>query len=349
MKLAYVGCRTTVQRNARGKGIKAFIIDEQGEWSLKQLVPGVVNPSFLCLDQNAQHLYTVHGDGSEISAYTVAPDGALSFLNTVPIDGVNPVHLTVDRTGRWLYVASHRSGTLCALAIKPDGELQGSAFSFTDPGKDEGGFSHPHQILLDRTGRYAIVPSQGLREGMGKIAVYWILPESGKFELTDVFYARKKAEPRHCAIHPNNRFLYCVNEWDYTITFLEFDATAGTLCPKQVVNTLPDTWIREGWASAIDIDFTGAFLYTTDRNYNTVMQFSISRETGRLTYVRDLPTHGKQPRFMTVEPESGHIFVANECSDTIFELNAAAEYAEDTVVRKIDAESPVCILFADKH
>ena len=75
MKLAYIGCRTTRERNARGKGIKVFEIGSDGEWKLTQLVEGVVNPSFLCTDRTEQFLYTVHGDGSMVSAYRIGLDG----------------------------------------------------------------------------------------------------------------------------------------------------------------------------------------------------------------------------------------------------------------------------------
>ena len=37
MSYAYVGCRTTKERNARGKGLKVFEInDKTGDWNLIQ-------------------------------------------------------------------------------------------------------------------------------------------------------------------------------------------------------------------------------------------------------------------------------------------------------------------------
>ncbi len=33
---AYIGCRTSQRRGARGRGIKVFKIDETGAWSLLQ-------------------------------------------------------------------------------------------------------------------------------------------------------------------------------------------------------------------------------------------------------------------------------------------------------------------------
>lgn len=43
---AYIGCRTTKERNARGKGIRVYEITD-GTWQLKQIAEGQVNPSYL--------------------------------------------------------------------------------------------------------------------------------------------------------------------------------------------------------------------------------------------------------------------------------------------------------------
>ena len=57
---AYVGCRTTEHRNARGKGISAYEVTEQG-WKLLGITPILENPSYLAFDKNKDYLYTVHG------------------------------------------------------------------------------------------------------------------------------------------------------------------------------------------------------------------------------------------------------------------------------------------------
>ena len=99
---AYIGCRTTKERNAQGKGIRVYEINN-GAWELKQIAKGQVNPSYLCLNEKQDRLYAIHGDFSEVSAYKVAEDGTLTYQNTTETHGTNPVHLTIDRTGKWLF------------------------------------------------------------------------------------------------------------------------------------------------------------------------------------------------------------------------------------------------------
>ena len=51
MSYAYVGCRTTKERNARGKGLKVFEICEQtGDWKEIQCLKTEENPSYQTMD-----------------------------------------------------------------------------------------------------------------------------------------------------------------------------------------------------------------------------------------------------------------------------------------------------------
>ena len=76
---AYIGCRTTKHRNARGKGISVYDITPEG-WHLLGITPILENPSYLAFDKNKYFLYTVHGDYEEVSAFKVEVDGSLTFF-----------------------------------------------------------------------------------------------------------------------------------------------------------------------------------------------------------------------------------------------------------------------------
>src|SRR3569623_1923862 len=126
---AYVGCRTSRERNAKGEGISVWRIAADGAWHRIQLVGDLVNPSWLAFDRSRRFLYTVHGDGSEASAFRIDPaTGELTFLNRVTPGGRSPVHLMADPTTRFMVVASHivagevKSG-IASLPIAADGRL----------------------------------------------------------------------------------------------------------------------------------------------------------------------------------------------------------------------------------
>ena len=80
MKYAYVGCRTTKERNARGEGLKVYEISEHtGEWNEIQCLKTEENPSFQCMDNEQKYLYSVHGDFTFVTSYRIKEDGTLEF------------------------------------------------------------------------------------------------------------------------------------------------------------------------------------------------------------------------------------------------------------------------------
>ena len=119
---AYIGCRTTKERSARGKGISVYSA-EKGRWELLQILEGEVNPSYLCLNEAQNRLYAIHGDFCQVSSYEIHEDGTISPMNTVDTHGTNPVHLTLDPTGKWLFVANLQTGGVSVIPVKEDGSL----------------------------------------------------------------------------------------------------------------------------------------------------------------------------------------------------------------------------------
>ncbi len=343
---AYVGCRTTKERNARGKGIKVFEILENGDWKLVQTVENLVNPSYLCMDQEQKFLYTIHGDFSEISSFAVHEDGTLCYINTVSTGGVNPVHLNVEKTNRYVYVANLQTGTVAVIPRKDDGSLEPLKELYELPGKGEGCISHPHQTAIDRSGEYLAVSCQGRKAGFGQVDVFRINHETGALEKTDLVKSREIAEPRHLVFHPENRWCYGVNEKDYSITYYQFDSEQGKLSPKQILPTLPDTYTGDGWASGIIISEDGKYVVVSNRKHDSITSFQIHPETGMMRFCDCIKTGGGQPRFITFDKKSECIFAANETTDTITEIQLDPETGKFSDTGKvIETESPVCIIF----
>lgn len=74
MRYAYVGCRTTKERNARGEGLKTYEIRPDGSWNCIQCLATEPNPSFQALDREGKYLYSVHGDFTKVSSYRILED-----------------------------------------------------------------------------------------------------------------------------------------------------------------------------------------------------------------------------------------------------------------------------------
>jgi 6-phosphogluconolactonase len=349
---AYVGCRTTRERNARGDGINVYRVAAQtGRWTHIQLISGLANPSFLAFDRSGRFLYTVHGDLMDISAFAIDPGtGKLTHLNSVSTFGKNPVHLAVDPTNRWVIVANHLSSTLAVLARNPDGSLGGLAGEAKLTGKIgphrvEQPFSKPHQVVYDRSERFLIVPDKGVDQ----VFTFTLDAANGKLTQVDAGTprARDGSGPRHVAFHPTNAFAYVINELDSTVTAHRFDQMTGKLTPFQLVTTLPDTFVGDSRASEIALSNDGTLLYASNRGHDSVATFAVDRATGHLASRGWTDTQGKTPRFFALDPAGRFLFVADEDSDRIVPLRADAADAKLLPAGDpVNTGSPVCIVFA---
>ena len=123
--LAYVGSYTTPGRNGRGNGINVYRVDRRtGAFSHVQQLGGLENPSFLAIDRAGHFLYSVHGDRSEATAFSIDQrTGHLGLINRQSTGGFNPVHLSFDATGKFLSVVNYGSDSLAVLRVQKDGGL----------------------------------------------------------------------------------------------------------------------------------------------------------------------------------------------------------------------------------
>lgn len=349
---AYVGCRTTRERNARGTGIVVYGVHDSGAWEHVQTLEPLVNPSFLALNTKQDVLYTVHGDGNAVSAFRVDPvTGRVAAMNSQPCEAGNPVHLAFSRDDSTLVIAGYATGTASRLAIIDDGrlgELVAPVLSFTGktgPHCIEQTSSHPHHISRYVTRRFDtdwhIVPDKGLDT---VFAVRW-----GKGEDSPVVRSarcREGAGPRHAAFHPELPLLYVSNELDSTVTAWSFELQTGQLRALSTVSTIPAGFHAQSRAAGIAIAPDGGSLYVSNRGHDSVATVTLDPATGLPDEVLWTSTQGKCPRFLCLSPDGRGLYVANENSHTIIEyaIDGATGVPAPTG-HVIETGSPVCIVF----
>lgn len=350
MKFAYVGCRTTKERNARGRGLKVYRVDGLGRWEETQLVKGLENPSYLAFDREEKFLYCVHGDKDYVSSFKIDEEsGGLTQIGCAAAGGKNPVFISVDKGNRRCFVATLQGGKVSTLERLPDGSLSEPVHEAAIPGIEAGFVSYPHQCLQDVEGNFLIVPIQGRKTGTGALNLYRI-EKDGSLSLSDRREARQHDEPRHFAFHPSNRCGCLINEKGNCVTCFDFDAAAGKITPKQILSSLPEYYTGEGQASAMLIHPGGRFAYASNRIHDSIASYSIDPHTGYLRLLGFTDALGKTPRFMTFDEKGEKLYVANEDSDTIVEFAIEADSGRPVFTgRTVAAESPVCVIFTKER
>ena len=343
---AYVGCRTTKERNARGEGLKTYEILPDGTWKELQCLYTEPNPSFQTLDLEGKFLYSVHGDITKVSSYRILEDHTLEHLNTVDIGGRNPVDVTIDRDNRFVIVSTLQGGTVYTIARREDGSLGDIIAKFTYEGKEEGKVSTIHQCIWDKKKNFLFAPAQGRVNGFGQLRSLRFDHETGAFTEASKFLSRTWDEPRHVAVHPNNQWVYLCEEKGNKVLFFTFDEESGALTALQELSTVPETVTGYSDASEVMVDPTGRWVLVSNRYTDSMAVYRIDPVTGYLRTTGFFPCLGKTPRFFCFGPD-GKCYVANEDSDTIIPFDFDSVTGQLIPgLNIVHTGSPVCITFA---
>lgn len=351
----YIGTYT----DGESEGIYLYKMNSKtGELKYVSVTGNIDNPSFLAIDKTGKYLYAVKEltefEGKKsgaIAAYKVdAETKALEFINHTATEGGAPCHLIVDKNNEYVLSANYVGGNACAIKISEDGSLgeitglvqhKGSG---PNTGRQEG--PHAHSVNMDPQNKYLFVADLGI----DKIMIYK-LSEEGELKENEPAYAETApgAGPRHFTFHPNGKFAYVINELDNTVTAFLFNDSTGALILIDSYTTLPDNFEGESYCADIHIHPSGNFLYGSNRGDNSIVIFSINRESGKLTLVGHESTRGNWPRNFTIDPTGKLLLVANQKSNDIFVFNIdQVKGTLNYTGNSAKLPSPVCLLFYDK-
>jgi 6-phosphogluconolactonase len=341
----------------KGEGIYVYRLAlDSGALRYVTKITGIVNPSYLTLDQAGRCVYAVNEmkvyDGmptGTVSAFRLnTQKGELQFLNKQVTQGTDPCHVVLEQRGRFAFVANFMSGSVCVFPVEADGRL-GEAVEFIqhegssiDPIRQKG--PHAHSVTLDPTNRLALVPDLGL----DRLIVYRFDPERGTLRPHKVpWHATKPgAGPRHVAFHPSGRWGFLVNELDCTIMAFAYDRKQGLFTEKQIVSTLPAGFAGDNTCADIQITPSGHFLYASNRGHDSLVIYRIDQQTGGLNYVGHTPSGGKTPRNFGIDPTGQFLLAANQDTDAIVTFRIDQQTGDLIPTgHATDVPTPVCVKF----
>jgi 6-phosphogluconolactonase len=344
---AYVGSYTTPERKGHGNGINVYGVDPRnGAFRHVQQLGGLENPSYLAINKAGTHLYSVHGDRSEATAYTIdARTGRLSVLNRQSTGGYNVIHLDFDATGRFLVVTNYGTDTIAALPIAKDGSL-GPYSTLTTvtgtpgPHRREQNNIRPHHNPLDREGKHFFLPCKG-----GDVVIAYRLDRKRGVAVEAArVTSRPGAGPRHIDFHPGKPYAYVINELDSTIT--TYRKSGPVLAPLQTIPSCPDGFTGYSTGAEIRVGRRGRHVYVTNRGHDSIGVFAIDPSRGTLSPKQWVPTNGGVPRFFAFDRAERFLYVANQGGDTIFAYKVGRDGKLSPTRIRVAVGSPACIVFS---
>jgi len=301
--------------HAASRNILVFRLDpESGEATRMQEVPiaGKVMP--LAVSPDRRFLYAaLRSQPYSIASFTIdGLSGRLTHLGSAPLPPMT--YISTDRSGRFLFGASIPENTAKPMASVISVSAIG-VHGFVQP---------PHQIIRTDPMMHAILPDPSNRYVLatscdGDLILRQIFDAAtGLFSSNALPPVRVKpgAGPRHFVFHPNNRFLYLLNETDASIYAFGYDAAGGALTELQIVSALPPDFSGKPYAADVRLTPDGRFLYASERNSNTLAAFRVDRASGRLAGIGNFPT-AQQPRSIGIDPNGRYLLVAERRSNSI--------------------------------
>jgi 6-phosphogluconolactonase len=328
----YVGSYTA----GTSKGIYAWSFDSKdGKLEPLGLMAETKQPAHLWIAPNGKTLYTVNWetDGG-VSAYHIDPHtGALSFLNKTSSHGAQPNQVVVDPSGKVAVTVNYTSGSLAAYGLEPDGKLgeafyvdqhTGKPLSPKQPGPKQ------HGIQFSKDNKYMYIADLGL----DRVYSYHFDAKAPSLAPCDTPYVNTHAGagPRRIQMSPDGKFLYIDHETDSEVGVYTIDGCA--LKEIQVIGTVPEDAKAKNSTAELVISADGKFLYIGNRGHDSVSVFAIDRATGKLTLKENVPSGGRTPRNLRIDPTGNWFFAANENGGNIteFKIDRASGHLTPTGV-----------------
>lgn len=312
------------------KGIYVSRLDaDNGRLSPPKLAVLTPDPTYLALAPDQKCLYSVNEMSGEqpgmVSAFSInRMSGQLELLGQTASGGQGPCHVSMDASGRTLLVANYGSGRIKSLPILSDGRLGDGGTSIEYQGHginpDRQTSPHAHFIGVDPSNRFVL----GCDLGTDKVMVYRL----NAADATMVANVRPFGSvppgsgPRHLVFSRDQKSVYVVNEMACSVTYFSWDSQTGGLSARQTISALPDgVAVQPDYTAAeILLHPTGQFVYASVRGHDSISVFRVDARSGNLTLMQNIPSGGKAPRGLGIDPTGHWLLAGNQKTDKVVEF-----------------------------
>jgi 6-phosphogluconolactonase len=311
MLMTMQGCATSnavaYVSNADSREISVLKLDrDKGAVQAIQTVDtgGMVMPMALSPDKH--FLYAaLRSEPFSVITFTIdSRSGALTRAGTAPLPD-SMANIMTDRTGRWLFAASYGGHKISVSPIGADGVAR-PAISVLPTGKNA------HAAIIDAANRNLLVTN------LGSDQVLQFAFDAANGKLTPntpaAFVTRTGGGPRHLVFHPDGKHAYLLYELDASLDLLAYDGQQGTLKLVKTWSTLPSGFTGKPWAADLHLTPDGKFLYTSERNSNTIAMWKVDAANGEVSLIGHQPTE-KQPRGFQVDPSGEWLLAVGQLSN----------------------------------
>jgi 6-phosphogluconolactonase len=338
-------------------GLTVFDLDPtSGAFRRVQEVRGLRNPTFLAVHPAHRLLYAAEREtttwgpieafAGQITTLTIGADGTVSARDRLAIGG-GATYISAAPDGRYLLAALPGPRCVMVFPIREDGSLQPAADMIQLQGRGVNTITlerpFPHCIRPDATGKRALACDMG----MDRVVVFDV-DQNGRFANSPHPFVQLSSGsgPRHLWVHPNNRWVYTVNEIDSSVSAFEYDAESSAMRVICTTSTRPEGFEGHNSGAQIVVHPAGRFLYSSNRGHNSIAVFGIDQESGRPLLLELVSTRGETPRNFNIDPSGQFLVVANVDSSTLVSFRIDQETGRLSATgHSASCDKPTCVMF----
>ena len=338
----YVG--TYTKKDA--KGIYKYELSKEGKLKQIGLVAETINPTFLVKSNDNKTLFTVgetnvNGTGF-IKSFKIEKD-SLQLISKEESGGAGPCFVAINDEN-YIVTANYGGGSVGLLKADASGKLSTLLHVQQHVGKgttDRQKSPHAHSAWFHPTKKEVI----SVDLGTNQLWFSTIDTKKGELVLTaqKTLQMAKGAGPRHLTFHPNNKWIYVLNELNNTVSLIKEKNEAYYV--DSSITTLPKDFTAFSKAADIHISKDSKFLYASNRGHESIVIYEVNSENGNLKTIGYEPVLGKSPRNFSLSPDEKYLLVANQDTNNIVSFKRDAITGKLTFVSEVAAPMPVCILF----
>ena len=338
----YVGTYTQKE----SKGIYKYSISKDGKLKNMGLAATIINPSFLAKSKDQKNLFAIseinENETGYVYSYEIKND-SLQMVSKQESGGAHPCFIAVSKDN-YIITANYTGGNVGLLKTTKTGKVAPISFIQQHIGKgstERQTAPHAHSTWFHPTKNEVISIDLGTNE------LWFSTIDTTKNEL--VYTSQKKlkmldgAGPRHLTFHPNNKWIYVLNELNNTVSLVK--NKEGIYYVDTSISMLPKGSSEYSNGADIHISNDGKFLYASNRGHNSIVIYEVNSKNGVLKLIGFESVKGVNPRSFSLTPSNKFLIVANQDTNNLISFERNQNTGLLTFVSETQAPNPVCVLF----
>jgi 6-phosphogluconolactonase len=198
------------------------------------------NPQYMLVSPTAAVLYVVAGSPSAITAFAIAPNGAVASTSTGTFTGpanANITSITVDPKAQFMYATDFGNGNVISLNLGTLAPVAGSPFTAG---------TGPNGVAVDSSGTLVYVSNKGSNDVSAFLSTAGVLaPITGSPFTTIGTGTVAPTAPGFLTVDSSNKFLYVANTATNGVAAFQInpDGTLATVLNSPFGQVVSPTWI----------------------------------------------------------------------------------------------------------